>query len=336
MRRTSVSSEAPNTGLPGRPPLGDILCKEDPLGAQSRYVSDLLKDSAAYPADVMNQELLYHFKLSQFTDFMSRFEKPAIGFSLTQTVGEFASRSKLGGRPLLTENFVWPRSKKRVLDFVLQIDLAELARFTPSDDLPSSGLLTFFYDLENQPWGYDPAELDGFRVEFVDENSLVPHELPSMDHALREHTLLFHQAMTLPQFGSRAYDELNRESGMSNNEADRYFDFLAAYESRYYPAGKVASAHRLFGHAANIQGDMQLEAQLVTNGLYCGDPSGYHDPRAKELESGADDWVLLLQLDSDDHADLMWGDAGMLYYWIRSADLAALRFDRTWMTLQCC
>jgi uncharacterized protein YwqG len=31
----------------------------------------------------------------------------------------------------------------------------------------------------------------------------------------------------------------------------------------------------------------------------------------------------------------MWGDAGMLYYWIRKQDLAEDRFDRIWMALQC-
>jgi uncharacterized protein YwqG len=81
---------------------------------------------------------------------------------------------------------------------------------------------------------------------------------------------------------------------------------------------------------------MQLEAQLVTNGLYCGNETGYKDPRRKGLESGADDWMLLLQLDSDDAAEFMWGDSGMLYYWIRKQDLASSRFDRVWMTMQCC
>ena len=41
---------------------------------------------------------------------------------------------------------------------------------------------------------------------------------------------------------------------------------------------------------ANVQGDMQLEAQLVMNGLYCGDPSGYHDPRAAKLEKTCEEW----------------------------------------------
>ncbi len=43
----------------------------------------------------------------------------------------------------------------------------------------------------------------------------------------------------------------------------------------------------------------------------------------------------MLQVDSDDEAGMMWGDAGMLYYWIRDDDLAARRFDRAWCVMQC-
>jgi len=32
---------------------------------------------------------------------------------------------------------------------------------------------------------------------------------------------------------------------------------------------------------------------------------------------------------------MMWGDMGMLYFWIRAEDLAARRFERVWMILQC-
>ena len=95
-------------------------------------------------------------------------------------------------------------------------------------------------------------------------------------------------------------------------------------------------SHRIGGHSDNVQGDMQLEAQLVTNGLYCGDSRGYQDPRAKELEKTCAEWQLLLQLDSDDDIGFMWGDCGMLYYWGREASLARGDFSRTWMGLQCC
>jgi uncharacterized protein YwqG len=80
---------------------------------------------------------------------------------------------------------------------------------------------------------------------------------------------------------------------------------------------------------------MDLECQLVTNGIYCGEATGYHNPRRKELESGGKDWILLLQLDSDDNTEMMWGDSGMLYFWIKKEDLKKRKFENAWMISQC-
>jgi uncharacterized protein YwqG len=80
---------------------------------------------------------------------------------------------------------------------------------------------------------------------------------------------------------------------------------------------------------------MQLEAQLVMNGLYCGDASGYRDPKRPELEKTCENWWLVLQVDSDDTIKLMWGDLGMLYFWVQESDRVRRDFSRTWMTLQC-
>ena len=91
----------------------------------------------------------------------------------------------------------------------------------------------------------------------------------------------------------------------------------------------------MLGHPDEIQGDMKLECQLVTNGLYCGDSTGYEDPRAAELEADASDWRLLLQVASDEDAGAMWGDLGRLYYWIRDQDLRRGAFDASWLVLQC-
>ena len=91
----------------------------------------------------------------------------------------------------------------------------------------------------------------------------------------------------------------------------------------------------MFGHPDSIQDDMQLECQLVTNGLYCGDPSGYDDPRTASLEKGKYDWRLLLQIDSDENLNTVWGDDGRIYYWIRDQDLKEGNFDNTWLLLQC-
>lgn len=278
---------------------------------------------------------------------LQRYVKPAIGFSLTQ---ERIGRSRFGGKPLLTKGFEWPwYTPKKVLmppgvmerlgmpqpreptprpiDFLLQVDLAELPE-CEAELLPRAGLLTFFYDVENQPWGFDPDNLDGFRVILIEESVLTETASPSSD-LLSNRGIQFHRSFTLPHMGSRAYERLENEIDLPED----YHQLTDDFERPGYPPD--GGLHRMFGHSANVQNDMQLEAQLVTNGLYCGDSSGYGDLRARALESGADDWELLLQLDSDDSAEIMWGDVGMLYFWIRRQDLAARRFARVWMTLQC-
>jgi uncharacterized protein YwqG len=50
---------------------------------------------------------------------------------------------------------------------------------------------------------------------------------------------------------------------------------------------------------------------------------------------GAHDWRLLLQLDSDPALDVMWGDAGRIFFWIPEDAPLGRRFDETWLSLQC-
>ncbi len=262
--------------------------------------------------------------------------RPAVGMSLhARTTGAPITASKLGGRPALPRDFEWPTNKGRPLDFLLQVNLADLHKLDAQHLLPASGLLTFFYDLKEQPWGYDPADLNGFRVAYTpDPDDLELRGVPDEEFALPECSVAFHSMLTLPHFGSRAADSLLSAAQLNDEETDSYFELPSQIESLYAPS-EGGGNHHLLGHSANIQGDMQLEAQLVTNGLYCGDPSGYEDPRCETLEAGADAWHLLLQLDSDDNVDIMWGDCGMLYYWIREEDLAHRRFENVWVTLQC-
>src|SRR5204863_9110088 len=94
--------------------------------------------------------------------------------------------------------------------------------------------------------------------------------------------------------------------------------------------------HQLFAHADPIQwGYMQLECQEVIDGLSIEERSAYYELHREELDQKALDWKLLLQLDTDDDAGMMWGDVGRLYFWIRKDDLQKWAFDKVWMILQC-
>jgi uncharacterized protein YwqG len=80
---------------------------------------------------------------------------------------------------------------------------------------------------------------------------------------------------------------------------------------------------------------MELECQLASNGVNCGSPEGYATPQAKQLEDGAQNWRLLFQMDSDDDLGVMWGDVGMLYFWIEEAAARRGDFSNVWLVLQC-
>ena len=258
---------------------------------------------------------------------------PAIHLSKAERHGPVGA-SRLGGLPDLPPDHTWPARHGRPLGFISQIRCDELLEPDPEGLLPRTGMFYFFYDLEEQPWGFDPKDRGGASVQYIpDAGTLIPANPP--DGLDLDKCLLppFHVVLTpfpsTPHIGSIAFEKLQ----LKEDECDRYFNLQSAIDERF--TDDKNPRHQLLGHACNIQGDMQLECQLVTNGLYCGDATGYQSPERKELERGAAEWRLLLQIDSDDDLGVMWGDCGMIYFWIREAAMKAKQFDRAWTILQC-
>jgi uncharacterized protein YwqG len=115
----------------------------------------------------------------------------------------------------------------------------------------------------------------------------------------------------------------------SDSEFDEYFELA---DQRFGGLPK----HQLLGLPSPVQGDsMELECQLASNGVNCGSPEGYATARAKQLQVGAESWRLLFQMDSDDDLGVMWGDVGMLYFWIEEAAARRGDFSSVWLVLQC-
>lgn len=73
----------------------------------------------------------------------------------------------------------------------------------------------------------------------------------------------------------------------------------------------------------------------VSNKWFVFDGTGYNNPARNELEKGVYDWILLLQIDSEEEIGFMWGDVGRLYFWIREKDLKEKNFENSWVILQC-
>lgn len=271
--------------------------------------------------------------LGRLGPVVSGLSETSIGFWLTASSesGRNLPMSKLGGNPNLPGRFEWPMNGNRPLDFLLQLNLEDLRSMEMARLLPRTGVLSFFYDLETQPWGLEISDRAAFRVVHFPETTTFIERPPAREgFGLDERSLDFFPRISVPHLRSRAGDLLELRSQMLDWELDRYAQFASDYERRQGPF--TDTNHHFLGHPETIQNDMQLQAQLVTHEF--GDGSDRGDPKRAELETGAAEWVLLLQLDSDSSANLQWGDGGMLYFWIPRQDLRDRRFENVWVVLQ--
>jgi uncharacterized protein YwqG len=232
--------------------------------------------------------------------------------------------SFLGGLPALPEGVAWPARDGGPLTFVASLDLPSLQAALPAPWLPSSGRLLFFYDAENQPWGFDPKDRGSWSVMHVDE--AVAHNAASLSApVLTRQAMTFEAIDTYPSWERAEVQALE----LTDAEAELLSDGSVAVYRRL-------PMHQVGGFPQPVQGDqMELECQLVSHGLYCGDSSGYLSREATGLRAGFADWRLLLQIDTDDGLGVMWGDAGVLYFWSREQDARAGRFDQAWVVLHC-
>jgi uncharacterized protein YwqG len=239
--------------------------------------------------------------------------------------------SRFGGSPDAPAGFAWPTHRGRNLTFLAQLDLGEIE----AESLARTGWLLFFYDDAEQPWGFDPLHAGGARVFHlsVAREMLCRIEHPDVSSAggpCACCALSFERYIHLPELLDLVVT--NAGISLSEEQAARYSEIA----HRLAGGSADAPQHHLLGHPRLIQGDMRSQCQLLSRGIYCGDPRGYQDKRTKELlDQAAAEWRLLLELDTDAAGpDWLWGDDGRVYFWIRRADLAQGNFDRAWLILQ--
>lgn len=234
--------------------------------------------------------------------------------------------SRLGGEPDLPPGEPWPEWQGMPMSFLVQIDLATVAGLPGADVLPSDGLLSFF--CEGEIWRGGPWDGRSWRVLYTPagaslERTPIPDAMPE-DSIFAACGLTPRPGVSLPYHHEPQIMAL----GLSWDESDAYLDV------RDPGAGSIPTEHRLLGWPDPVQNaEMELECQLMSTGIeWSWDDM---DRIRAELESDIAEWRLLLQLASDDAANMMWGDVGLLYFWIREPDLAARDFSRVWMILQC-
>lgn len=256
--------------------------------------------------------------------------------------------SRFGGMPDVPADFVWPQFetdtfeddavKPRPMSFLAQFNCGELSDCDEEGLLPKAGLLSFFYECSSMRWGFDPKDEGCARV-FWFERLEVLHPAVFPENLPEEYRF--------PAIGVRAASEKSWPcmedvylgQDWPENAWERYGAARAELGDPCSEAEENCS--KLLGWPNLIQNNICRDCELVTRGYYLGSPEGYEKIPAEVIayaeQTSREEWRLLFQLDTVQSGDfeLMFGDCGRIYFYIRREDLLARRFDRIWLTLQC-
>lgn len=250
------------------------------------------------------------------------------------------SLSFFGGLPLVPNDFEWPyynidsfedtsgEVKLRPLSFLAQFDCSGLKELDKDNLLPHVGILSFFYSVESNKWGYSPSDKGCSKVYwFEDVSSLSPATKPTdlnLNYFFPKLNINLKIKDSYPD-----YENLPKEYNCDKYEI--FYEFLNKNEEE--------NISKILGWSDTIQGEMREECELIDKGYFLGDT--YDSIPKKVLDEvekkGKNKWVLLFQLASIeiDDFELMFGDSGKLYFWIKKEDLLNKNFDNVWLILQC-
>lgn len=255
---------------------------------------------------------------------------PCLLFTLEDAEDPALPGCRYGGHPLVPPGTEWPRGPKGPLHFVGQLDFAELASVHGGalPDLPREGVLCLFYDVQEQPWGFNEEDRASWKLVWTPRREdAVP--LPPPEE-LEEAGLAFDLPLRMvPRLGTSLPDPSDSRGRQppgrwTHKELDAYEELRAEL-----PGGE--NAHQVGGFPWWVQQDARAEAQELTRTLFRADAKGSTLLRKTEPA----EWTVLWQIGSDDMTGFQWGDMGNLYLLVRDDELRQGRFDRAWLGLQC-
>lgn len=292
--------------------------------------------------------------LGRVADAILRRARPCIRIDMRRVDDEMrmpVGCSKLGGTPDLPAGGAWPAWRGSPLAFVGQVSLADIAAHDKEGDLPHSGLLSFFCAVDGTAAGVMAAPDDpaSWQVRHLGGEPATLVRLPPPPH-LPERLRFpacqtsFRREPTLPDVESRAVLDL----GLSEPERHAYID----QQFRANGGEPPAMSHHLLGYPFSFGQSPCLPGYLHAHGLshpYTMDLSRPPEElqqryqrmqqtgpeMLRELQHKAEaEWRLLLQVYSNEEAEMDWGGGGVLHFCIPNDALSRRDFTRAWAEMQ--
>ena len=323
---------------------------------QSAFVAEQGKPGARKPLSINRKSsletLIKKAGLGSAEHQLSRFYSPAVkikskaskpsGWYQPGKRGAPAlGSSRLGGWPDLPVGHKWPQWQDRPMSFLAQINLSEVHAVNPGVRLPATGLLLFFMGCESATFEDDTFGIETYIVDVLLGSKrnhrggwqvIYAAEDDELERMVFEGTIkpqLFQPCQvrfqvvskSLPDEDSVAYERLR----LSDEQRDDYNEVLDLVTVEN-------PDNQLMGFPELIQFS---PPELYCAGVISGRPANaFADPESEDylaLQEQACDWTLLLQLNSDDNPDFLWGDGGHLYFYGQRDQMINGQFDETWL-----
>jgi len=262
--------------------------------------------------------------------------------------------SKVGGKPDLPVDFKWFNfigtdyqggTESRSLDFLAQINCEEVSRYDKDKLLPTTGMLYFFCEFSAWISGggnntarvyYYPGSISelqetNYPIDIEEEYQIpempmiftVENDLPSFDEFIERYECRYYDHK---QQWERWYKMRSNGNSLANEFGEARKKIVPHFREK---------DNKLLGYANVIQNSMLLECEKTTGNVWPERP--IPESQYRKLKEQYTKWQLLFQLDSIQTPDyeMLWGDNGILYYYIKFDDLLNKNFDKSVFTFQC-
>lgn len=251
-------------------------------------------------------------------------KRNSINISIGDEIIETHGATRFGGLPDVPIDFQWPEyfdediGGSYHIKFIAQINCAKVKLNSLNNFFPKKGLLSFFYDIEGQPFEGESNCKGCVRVFlFENINELVLASYPS---GMNEQDCLpcleiqTEYAISYPS--CEDYEVIY--GTVSAEERKHYYDLLSKCN---YDVDFRRS--KILGWPDVIQNSMMIQLKKYSD--IC---------ESKDLD---ENWILLLQLSSfhNNAFELSFGDCGVLYFYIMEEDLKKRNFSNIRIFLQC-
>lgn len=235
--------------------------------------------------------------------------------------------SKIGGTPYIPNNFEYPYSKSEPTQPLMLFAQINFEQMPHLKDFPHKGMLQFYLNPTDDCYGINfdtPTTQDNFRViyhENIDYSANNIDKVPKFNVENDDYMPF--------EFNTEAIltGELYMQECPPPYSLERFEDIFKDTFKKLYPNENVNDFYT--NHYDEIE-DFFEQDKYSTHAI-----GGYPYFTQNDI---TDDFysTLLLQIDTDDDINLMWGDCGIGNFFINIKDLKNLDFNNVLYNWDCC